>query len=306
MAGKFDIIVIGGGIAGLTAARDCARLGLATLCLTGNTLGGHLISIENVENWPAQPEGIPGYDLCPIAQEEAGEAGAQFEMVEADTLAPVDGGWTVTAGGEVYEARVVILATGTQLKKLNVPGEDRLEGRGVSQCASCDAPLLRGKDVVVVGGGDSALQETLALLGPAAKITIITREDALRAQPHFQAQVTASEKVTVRPNATVAEILGDDGLTGVRLADGEEIACAAVFPFVGMMPMSGIAAGKAALDAYGAVEVDDQMRTNAPGLLAAGTVRSGAAFRAAGSAEDGAKAAQAAQAHLQDGTWRTA
>jgi thioredoxin reductase (NADPH) len=303
MAGTFDIIVIGGGIAGLTAARDCARLGHSTLCLTGNTLGGHLISIENVENWPAQPEGIPGYDLCPIAQEEAGEAGAQFEMVEAASLAPVEGGWAVAAGGSEYQARAVILATGTRLKKLNVPGEDHLEGRGVSQCASCDAPLLRGKDVVVVGGGDSALQETLALLGPAAKITIVTRGDALRAQPHFQAQVTASEKVTVRPNTTVAEILGDDGLTGIRLVGGEEISCAAVFPFVGMAPNSSLAQGTASLDPNGAIEVDALMRTAAPGLFAIGTVRAKAAFRAAGSAEDAATAAQAAQTYLQDGVW---
>lgn len=304
MAQDYDIIVIGGGIAGLTAGRDAARLGRSTLVLTGNTLGGHLISIETVENWPAQPEGIAGYDLCPIAQEEAGEAGAQFEMVEADALRPDGERWIVSAGGQDYGARAVILATGTQLRKLDVPGEDEFEGRGVSQCASCDAPLLRGKDVVVVGGGDSALQECLALLGPAAKITLITSGDGLTGQAHLQDRVKESPKVVLKPRAEVTEILGTDGVTAVRLSDGSEIPCAAVFPFVGMAPNTALVQGVAALDPAGYVEVDAHMRTGAPGLLAVGTVRSGAAFRAAGSAEDGAAAALAASAYVLDGAWR--
>ncbi len=303
MAQQFDVIVIGGGIAGLTAARESAKAGLATLCLTGMTLGGHLISIENVENWPAQPEGIPGYDLGPIAQEEAADAGAQFEMLEADAISTDGAQWTVKAGGADYSARSVILATGTSLKKLGLPREDDFEGRGISQCASCDAPLLRGKDVVVVGGGDSALQETLALLGPVARITIVTRGEALRAQPHFQQQVGGNPKVSVRTNTTVTELLGDNGVTGVRLANGEEISCASVFVFIGMTPNSALASNVVSLESGGAIEVDDNMRTNAPGLLAAGTVRSGAAFRAAGSAEDGEKAASAARAYVQNGAW---
>lgn len=305
MTQQFDIIVIGGGIAGLTAARDSAKSGHATLCLTGNTLGGHLISIDNVENWPAQPEGIPGYDLCPIAQEEGAEAGAQFEMAEADAIAAQDGQWIVTAGDTEYQARALILATGTKLNKLDVPGEDRFEGRGVSQCASCDAPLLRGKDVVVVGGGDSALQETLALLGPAEKIFIVTRSAGLEAQAHFMEQVQGNAKVVVLPGTTVTEILGDTGVTGVRLSNGDKIACAAVFVFVGLSPYAAIAAGIANINASGAIVVDGDMRTSAKGLLAVGTVRAGAAYRAAGSADDGATAARAAQAYLQNGAWPT-
>lgn len=303
MAQEFDIIVIGGGIAGLTAGRDAARLGRATLVLTGNTLGGHLISIETVENWPAQPEGIPGYDLCPIAQEEAGEAGAQFEMVEVDSISPDGERWQVVAGGAQYSARAIILATGTALKKLGVAGEDAFEGRGVSQCASCDAPLLRNQEVVVVGGGDSALQETLALLGPAAKITIVTASPGLTGQEDLQARVSGSPKVTVLPNARVAEVLGGDAVTGVRLADGSEISCAAVFPFVGMAPNSALGASVAALDEAGFIKVDGQMRSSARGVFAVGTVRSGAAFRAAASAEDGSTAASAAHAYLLDGNW---
>ncbi len=303
MLHSFDIIVIGGGIAGLTAGREAARLGRSTLVLTGNTLGGHLLNIESVEGWPDAPEGIAGYDLCPIAQEAAGEAGALFEMLEADSLEREGPRWRISAGGHDYSAGAVILATGAALKKLGVPGEDAFEGRGVSHCASCDAPLLRGREVVVAGGGDSALQETLALLGPAAKITIVCAGAALTAQENFQARVLASGKVHVRTGARIAEILGGTGVTGVRLASGEEIPCAAVFPFVGMTPNSHLAADIAALDSHRAVIADPHMRSSAAGLLAAGTIRADAPFRAAACATDGAIAAQAAHAWLLDGAW---
>lgn len=303
---QFDVIVIGAGIAGLSAAREAARSGLSTLALTGQTLGGHLVSIESVENWPPQPEGIPGYDLCPIAQEEAADAGAQFEMVEADSIAPDGELWRLAAGGAEYAARAIILATGTTMKKLGVPGEARFEGRGVSQCASCDAPLLRGKDVVVVGGGDSALQETLSLLDHAAKIVIVTRGDALRAQSHFLHKVVGHPKVEIRTGTTISEILGDDVVTGVRLAPGGLLACAAAFVFIGLTPHSTLAAGLAAADASGAILTDAAMRTSARGLFAAGTVRSGAAFRAAESAADGVAAARAAHGYLLDGAWPSA
>ncbi len=303
MAQEFDIIVAGGGIAGLTAGKEAAQLGRSTLVLTGNVMGGHLISIESVEGWPEQPEGIPGYDLCPIAEEEAANAGAQFEMVEIESIAQDGNRWRVSAGGNDYSAGALILATGTHLKKLGVPGEDRLEGRGVSQCASCDAPMLRNLEVVVAGGGDSALQETLALLGPAAKITIVTEGSSLTAQQGFQDRVMGNGKVSVIPSCSVTEILGDDRVTGVKLSNGTEVPCAAVFPFIGMTPNSALAAQVAKLDANGAIHVDSEMRTSAPGLFAAGTVRAGAAFRAASSAQDGAAAARAAHAWLLDGKW---
>ena len=200
----------------------------------------------------------------------------------------------------------MILALGTSLKKLGVPGEDEFEGRGVSHCASCDAPMLRGKDAVVVGGGDSGLQETLALLGPAAKITIITAGESLAAQAHFIKQVTGSPKVSVKTGARVTEILGSSGVTGVRLSDGSELACASVFIFPGLTPQAALAAQLATLDDMGAIQVDAVMRASAKGLFAAGTVRSGSSFRAAASAADGATAARAAHGYLLDGAWPTA
>ena len=163
--------------------------------------------------------------------------------------------------------------------------------------------MLRNLDVVVAGGGDSALQETLALLGPAGKITIVTDGPDLTAQDSFRSRVLASPKVSVRTGARIAEILGPDRVEGVRLEDGTQIACTSVFVFTGMKPNSGLAAGLVDLAGDGRVVVDEAMRTKAPGLLAAGTLRAGSTCRAAAAAQDGAIAAQAAQQWLLTGTW---
>ena len=163
MAKEFDIVVVGGGIAGLAAGLTAARLGRSTLVLTGTTLGGHLITIERIDGYPGFPDGVPGYDLCPIAQEQAMAAGAEFAMTNVTGLERAGDAWRIATEEEGVVARSVILATGTRLRDLDVQGEANLRGHGVSQCASCDAPLLRNRPVVVAGGGDSALQEALTL-----------------------------------------------------------------------------------------------------------------------------------------------
>ena len=152
-------MVVGGGTAGFSAARTAARLGRHTMVLTGDVLGGHLLSIEQIDGYPGFPDGVPGFEWCPIAQEQAVAAGAECTADEMTGLDARGDGWVVTTGSGEITARAVILATGTRLKTLGVPGEERLTGKGVSHCASCDAPLLRGKVGVVVGGGDSAMQE---------------------------------------------------------------------------------------------------------------------------------------------------
>ena len=151
---QFDVVIAGGGIAGMTAGMTSARLGRKTLILTGDVLGGQLISIEKVEGFPGFPDGIPGYDLCPILQDQAGAAGAEFMMSSMEGLESQEGHWRVTTAEGDLQAPAIILATGSALKKLGVPGEERLAGSGVSHCATCDAPLLRDRTVVVVGGGD--------------------------------------------------------------------------------------------------------------------------------------------------------
>src|SRR5215470_4616078 len=159
----YDIVIAGGGLAGLTAGLTAARLGRKTLVLTGDVIGGQLLSIEKIEGFPGFPEGVPGYDLAPMTQEEAANAGAEFAATELRGLTPDGDGWKLATGEGEVRGRAVVLATGASLKELGVPGEARLRGQGVSHCASCDAPLLRQKIAAVIGGGDSAMQEALTL-----------------------------------------------------------------------------------------------------------------------------------------------
>ncbi len=176
---EFEVMIAGGGIAGMTAAVTAARLGRKTLVLTGDVPGGQLISIEKIEGYPGFPDGVPGYDLCPMLQEQAAAAGAEFMMTGLERLDPQDGQWRVTTGEGDLLARAVIVATGSSLKKLDVPGEERLTGNGVSHCASCDAPLFRDRIVAAVGGGNSAMQEALTLAAFASKVFILQRGDVI-------------------------------------------------------------------------------------------------------------------------------
>lgn len=311
MSQEFDIIVAGGGLAGLTAGLFSARLGHATLVLTGDVLGGHLLNIEKIEGVPGWPEGAPGFELLPITEEQAADAGAEFATTELTGLHQEDEVWQVATGEGDYSAKAVIVATGTKLRALGVPGEEEFRGKGVSQCASCDAPLMRDQIVAVVGGGDSAMQEALTLVEHVAKVIMVHRGAALSGQKTYCDRVTAHDKIDIRYNMTVAEILGADTVTGVRVQDAagggtEEIDVAGVFAFIGLEPNSGCAGDVAALDSTGGIVTDTRMRTARRGLLAAGSVRGDSLVQAASVAGDGATAAMAAHRYLTDGTWSEA
>jgi thioredoxin reductase (NADPH) len=297
-----EILVIGGGIAGFSAALCAARLGHDTRVLTGATLGGHLISIERVEGYPGFEEGIAGYDLCPIVQAQATDAGAAVAMAEAQRISEKDGRWHVESPAGDYLARAVILATGTRLRSLGVPGEKELFGKGVSHCASCDAPLLRGKPVVVAGGGDSAAQEALFLAPHASSVTIVHRGDGLICQRSFAERLEATPNIRYLARSTVAAVLGTEGVTGVEVVadDGSksEVEAAGVFVYIGLAPCSELFEGTVALSDSGHVLTDGALATNADGIFAAGTVREGGHGRAAAAAGDGTAAAIAADKHL--------
>jgi thioredoxin reductase (NADPH) len=306
--GAYDLVIVGGGVAGLTAGLTAARAGQKTRVLTGESLGGHLVSIERIDGYPGFPDGIPGYDLCPIIQEQAVGAGAEFAAGEATALHAEDGSWRVTTSQGDVRARAIVIATGTTLKTLGIPGEEEFRGKGVSHCASCDAPLLRNRIVGVVGGGDSALQEALTLAQHASRVIIVHRGNKFSAQAAYVQQVQQTSKIEVRFGTIVEEAIGNGGLKSVRtrtLSDGttSEIELAGLFVYVGLVPATTLLNSVLALDASGRIPVDAGMRTSLAGVFAAGTVRAGTAGRAASAAGDGAVAALSADRYLKDGTW---
>jgi thioredoxin reductase (NADPH) len=302
-----DIVIVGGGIAGLTAGLTAARSGRKTRVFTGPALGGQLLSIERIDGYPGFPDGVAGYDLCPMIQEQAVAAGAEFSAAQATRLHREDVRWRVTAGADEIRAGAVVIATGTTLKTLGVPGETRLYGKGVSHCASCDAPLLRGRTVAVVGGGDSALQEALTLAKHAARVLVFHRGPGFTAQAAYCQAVREQSRIEVRFGTIVDEVAGDGAVTGVhvRSADGkaELVEVAALFVYVGLAPATGWLEGVLERDASGRIPVDGAMRTGMAGLLAAGTVRAGSVGRASAAAGDGAAAAVTADRYLKDGGW---
>lgn len=304
----FDIIVAGGGIAGLSAAVYSARLGHRTLVLGGNVPGGLLLSIERIEGVPGFPEGVPGYDLCPMTQEQAEAAGARFAAAELERVERDGDRWHVAAGGAAHSARAVILAMGAQLRALGVPGEAEFQGRGVSHCASCDAPLLRGKVVAVVGSGDSAMQESLHLASHASKVIMLHRGSTLRGHATYRERVLANPRIEHRFETVVSEILGREAVTGVRtlaVGGGEpaDIEVAAVFVYIGLEPNTATVRDVVDLDDSGRIRTDACLRTARQGLLAAGIVRAGTSGQAAGAAGDGVAAAIAADRYLREGIW---
>lgn len=295
---EIDIAVVGGGLAGLTAALEAARLGRKTVNFGGAAPGGLLLSIESVQGLPEHPDGIPGYDLGPMTQEAALEAGADCRGAEADAIEREGAHWIVRSADGAVRARAVILAPGSHIRPLGIPGEAEFAGKGVSHCASCDAPMLRGRAVAVVGGGDAACQEALTIAGFAAQVHLLVRGSALRARPQWQQRVAAEPKIAPRFGVAVEAIVGDAAVTGVRLAGGELLAVDAVFAYPGLMPNTGWLAGLVPLAADGRIVVDAGLRCAPPGLFAAGCARAGSSGQAAEAAADGARAARAAHESL--------
>jgi thioredoxin reductase (NADPH) len=252
---------------------------------------------------------VAGYELCPGLEEQASILGVELRADAMTALVSEGRLWQVASDGVMASAGAVLIATGATFKSLNVPGEERLRGRGVSHCASCDAPLLRDRRVAVIGGGDSALQEALTLADVAKSVVILHRGPRLIAQDTFIERVRAKKNIAVTCNVTVNEVIGDDvvrGLDAVR--DGGEVWALevdAVFVYVGLAPNSQAVSGLLGLDEDGKIPTDLMLRTSLPGVFAAGIIRSKAAGRAVAAAGDGALAAVAADRYLSDSQWVT-
>ena len=297
------VVIIGSGPAGLTAALYAARANLEPLVIRGLQPGGLIATTSEVENYPGFVEGVGGFDLADNMEKQAARFGTQFldALVEQIDFAARPFRLTIDSG-EVVTADTVIISTGASPRKLGVPGEEQLANRGVSYCATCDGFFFRGKRVVVVGGGNSALDEGLFLTRYVTELVVVHRRDQLRADPILQERAFAKEKegkLRFIWDSAVTEILGEQSVSGVRIQNlktGEETTLSAdgVFPYIGHVPNTTIFKGKIDLDENGYILADDRTRTNIPGVFAAGDVVDHVYRQAITPAGDGCKAAMEA------------
>ncbi|NLF02583.1 MAG: thioredoxin-disulfide reductase [Anaerolineales bacterium] len=302
-SGVYDLIIIGGGPAGLTAAVYACRSGMSTLVLSGHMPGGQIANTERIENFPGFPDGINGAELAERLQAQAERFGA---TIKAEGVREVDFAalpMEVRTSSGTHKALSVIIATGTFPRHLGVPGEREFYGRGVSTCATCDGFFYRDRKVIVVGGGDSALEEGLFLTKFASEVVIIHRRDELRASTILQARAFANPKVRFVWDSVVEEILGDQVVKGVRVRNvksGElsEVAADGVFVFVGLIPATKIFHGHVAMDDLGYIVTDRKQQTSAPGVSAAGDVQNADFRQCVVAAGSGAMAAMQAYRYL--------
>jgi thioredoxin reductase (NADPH) len=293
---QYDLVVIGAGLAGLTAGLVGARHGLSTVIVEHMAAGGQVLNVEKIENFPGFPQGIAGFELGPLVQEQAEAAGCSFLMDRVESLA-VDGDRRLVRGADQeVEARAVIVAAGSSLRSIGIPGEEEFFGRGVSKCASCDAPLFAGKDVCVVGGGDSALDEAAVLADHVAKVTVIHRGDAFRSQQAAIDRLAEKSNVDTLFGTELVEIVGDGAVSSVTLRasgaqDTRALDVAGVFVFVGLDPNTAFLHGTLELDGAGHVVVDHRLQSSVPGIFAAGDIRQHSVAQLVSVAGDGATAA---------------
>ena len=308
MTATYDLVIIGSGTAGLTAGLFGARYGLRILALESLMPGGQIINAERIENFPGFAQGVSGAEFAPMLQEQAMAAGVEFDMADATALRLEDPYRVVTTSNGDYTAKAVILAAGSTLRKLGIPGEEDLFGRGVSQCATCDGPFFQDQVVAVVGGGDSAVDEAEVLANFASQVILFHRGDTLRAQRVLQDRVLAMENVEARWDTAVVEVLGEEGVTGIRVRDTvteetSQVDLSGVFVYIGLEPNTLFLRGVVPLDNAGHIPTDLWMATEVPGVFAAGDIRQHSAAQLVAAAGDGATAAIAAFRYIQGHNW---
>jgi thioredoxin reductase (NADPH) len=303
-----NVIVIGSGPAGFTAGLYTARANLSPLLLTGNEYGGQVSITYEVENYPGFPEGISGPELVEKMKEQVEKFGTRVEFdYVSDIQTDVHPFIVRTANGREFAAKSIILATGARPRYLEVPGEKKYAGRGVSYCGTCDGFFFTGKDIVVVGGGDSAVEEAIFLTKFATRVRIIHRRDELRASKILQKRAFENPKIEFIWNTVVTEILGDaDGkVSGVKTENTEtgekgELETEGVFIFIGHLPNNELLIGKFHLDEDGHLITDRKTRTNIPGIFAAGEIADKVFKQVATSVGQGCSAAMQTEKFLAD------
>ena len=301
----YDVMIVGGGPAGYTAALYCARAGLSTLVLEKLSAGGQIALTEQVDNYPGFDEGIDGFTLGQKMEAQAERFGAETELAEVLSLdLRGDVKSAITTEG-TFQARVVILATGANPRPLGVADEEAFLGRGVHYCAACDGMFYRGKTVAVVGGGNTAAADALLLSRVAKEVHLIHRRDSLRATKIYHQPLQEASNVVFHWNSTVESLLPGEAFTGLRLRDKvsgavTDLACDGVFVSIGRSPNTALVAGQVELDPAGYVVADETTRTNLPGVFAVGDVRTKALRQVVTAAADGAVASHYAEEYLAE------
>ncbi|ARN92059.1 thioredoxin-disulfide reductase [Levilactobacillus brevis] len=302
---SYDVIVIGAGPGGMTGALYASRANLSVLMLDRGIYGGQMNNTAAIENYPGF-KSVLGPDLAKDMYEGSTQFGAEYAYGSVTAIEDHGDHKIVKTDDGDYETKAVIVATGSEYKKLGVPGEDKFGGRGVSYCAVCDGAFFKNREVVVIGGGDSAVEEGLYLAGLASKVTIIHRRDQLRAQKILQDRAFANDKIEFVWNTNVTEILGDDmKVTGVATKNNQtgetgEIAASGVFIYVGTLPMTDAFTDLGITDDAGWIKTNDHMTTAVPGIFAIGDVRQKDLRQITTAVGDGGIAGQAVFSYLED------
>ncbi len=302
----YDLIVVGGGPAGLTVALYAAREGIETLVIERSGVGGQAGLTERVDNYPGFSRGVGGAELADEMRAQVERFGVEILPAQAVTGIVAEGDYKVvrTETGDEYCSRVLLLATGARYRRLNVPGEEDFIGAGIHFCATCDGPFYKEQDMVVVGGGNSGIEEGLFLTKFASKVTVLERNDRLRASQILQEKAASHPQMEVLLNTTVEEFKGDVKLSAVVIKDvntGEikELRPAAVFVFIGLDPNTEFLRGIVDLDQWGSIKTSATLETNLEGIFAAGDVRSGSTKQVASAVGEGATAALMIRQYLE-------
>jgi thioredoxin reductase (NADPH) len=300
---EYDLLIAGGGPAGLTAGLYAARARLRTLLIENMAPGGQTASTFMVENYPGFPDGISGLDLAQAMERQAKRFGLEIINAEVQQLTSRGHLWEVNQEGKKFNAKAVIVATGVKPVKLGIPGEEKRKGRGVSYCATCDGPFFRGQDIGVIGGGDSAVDEALYLTRFARLVYLIHRRNSLRAEKILQERAFQNEKIKILWNTVVCKVLGETGVEELELKNLETqkkqtLKVSGVFFYVGLKPNTEFLRGVVSMDEHGYVITDENMATSAPGIFAAGDVRQKVLRQVTTAVGDGATAAFAVERYV--------
>ena len=302
----YDMIIVGGGPGGYTAALYAARAGLSTLVLEKLSAGGQMALTEQIDNYPGFEDGIDGFTLAEKMQQQAERFGAGSEYAQVGRMDLAASPKVLETSEGTLHARTVVLATGANPRELGLPGETALTGRGVAYCAACDGMRYKGKTVVVVGGGNSAAADAMLLSRVAEKVILVHRRDTLRATKVYHAPLMQAKNIEFRWNSTVAELLHEEKLTGVKIKDvntGEEttIPCDGLFISVGRKPATELVQGQLEMDPSGYIIADETPKTSLPGVYAVGDVRTKPLRQVVTAVADGAMAVHMAEEFLAEG-----